>query len=283
MEVQSSDKSLKHQNFINSFSIKDEPVVGNYNKLHHSLDLVHSEFVDKEKLPGPAQQYASLFQKAAAEMISTFILVFVGCGAAMVDTETHGKITGNGVAATFGLLVLMMIYSVGHISGAHMNPAVTFAFASLQQIPWVQVPVYIFSQLAASICASLALKELLKPVELVGITHPAGGIVRSLVLEILLTYILMFVITSVSNNPSVGDLSGLVVACTIAVNSIFGGPVSGASMNPARSIGPAIASNSYTGIWIYILGPALGALGGAWSFKLLNPGAQKTQKLVRDG
>ncbi|KAJ7547366.1 hypothetical protein O6H91_08G082500 [Diphasiastrum complanatum] len=120
----------------------------------------------------------------------------------------------------------------------------------------------------------------MEPVHTVGITYPAGGILRSFVLEILLTYILMFVVTAVSNNPSVGDFSGVVVACTVAANSLFGGPISGASMNPARTIGPAIASNSYTGIWIYILGPALGALGGAWSFKLLNPRAQKNQKTM---
>lgn len=141
-----------------------------------------------------------LLQKAGAELISTFILVFAGCGAIVVDAHRGGVVTHVGVSLTFGLVVVAMIYSVGHISGAHMNPAVTIAFALTRHFPWRQVPVYVVAQCAGGIAASFALALVLQPAALEGATLPAGSDVQSLVLEIIITFVLMFVISAVATD-----------------------------------------------------------------------------------
>ncbi|XP_002986711.2 aquaporin NIP6-1 [Selaginella moellendorffii] len=214
---------------------------------------------------------ATLCQKLGAEVIATFILVFAGAGAGMVNELTNGSLTFFGVAAANGLVVMMMIHATGHISGAHMNPAVTVAFATVRHFPWAQVPLYIGSQIAASVSACFVLRQLLTEVNKIGATVPAAGnVVQALVLEIIVSYILMFVVAAVSTDTrAVGELAGLAVGATVALNNLIAGPLSGASMNPARSIGPAVARNNYSDVWIYIVGPVLGTLGGAWSYNLI--------------
>ncbi|KAJ7145049.1 hypothetical protein O6H91_15G015400 [Diphasiastrum complanatum] len=216
----------------------------------------------------------------AAEMIGTFILVFAGCGSAMVDTKSQGSITHFGVSVSFGLVVMIVIYSIGHISGAHINPAVTIAFATVRHFPWSQVPAYIGAQLLSAIGAAFLLSAIFNPVANIGATIPAGSAAQSFVLEILITYILMFVVSAVATDTrAIGELAGLAVGSTVALNAIFAGPISGASMNPARSLGPAIAANNYKSIWVYIVGPTLGAVLGALSYNMIRLPQEENQKI----
>jgi len=200
-------------------------------------------------------------------MIGTFSLVFAGCGAIMVDTLADGVVTHVGIGLTFGLVIMAMIYATGHISGAHFNPAVTIAFASVGRFPWSQVPFYVMGQIAAAILASEALSIVLGPVANLGMTTPAGAPLQSLVLEGIITFVLMFVIIAVATDSrAVGAMAGWAIGGAVAVGSIFAGPVSGASMNPARSLGPALASGDIQSVWIYILGPLVGAIVGALAY-----------------
>ncbi|KAL2608631.1 hypothetical protein R1flu_027204 [Riccia fluitans] len=226
-----------------------------------------------------------LLRKIVAEMISTFCLVFSGCGAAVVNSgaSTHGVITQLGIATAFGVVVTIMIYSVGHISGAHMNPAVTIAFATVRHFPWGEVPIYIGAQCSGSICAAYALRLIFGNVGKLGATVPAGSVGQSFALEVIITFILMFVVAAVATDTrAVGEMAGIAVGATVALNALFAGPISGASMNPARSIGPAIAGNTFTSIWIYLLAPTLGALLGCWAYALIRgpkPSAADMERL----
>jgi aquaporin NIP len=210
-----------------------------------------------------------LLQKVGAEMIGTFALVFAGCGAMMVDATGAG-IGHTGVCLTFGLVVTAMIYATGHVSGAHFNPAVTLAFASVGSFPWRQVPAYISGQCAAALVAAWLLSVVLGPVGLVGATVPAGTIAQSLVLEVVLTFFLMFVITAVATDARVvGGVAGAAIGATVTLCALMGGPISGASMNPARSLGPALISGATESLWLYGVGPIVGALLGAWAYRLV--------------
>ncbi|KAL3676758.1 hypothetical protein R1sor_026706 [Riccia sorocarpa] len=226
-----------------------------------------------------------IFRKIVAEMVSTFCLVFTGCGAAVVNSgsTTHGVISQLGIAMAFGVVVTVMVYSVGHISGAHMNPAVTIAFATVRHFPWGEVPIYIGAQCTASIIAGYTLRLIFGNVGHLGSTVPAGSAWQSFGLEIIITFILMFVIAAVATDTrAVGELAGIAVGSTVGLNALFAGPISGASMNPARSIGPAIASNTYTSFWVYVVGPILGALIGAWGYALIRgpePSAAEIERL----
>jgi aquaporin Z len=198
--------------------------------------------------------------KVWAELIGTFCLVFAGTGAIVVNDVSGGAVTHVGVALTFGLVVTAMIYSVGDVSGAHLNPAVTLAFWAAGRFPLRAVPVYVASQTAGGIGASGLLWFLFPSHETLGATVPAGPASQSFVLEAVMTAILMFVILSVSTGPKEkGVMAGVAVGGVIAFEALFGGPVSGASMNPVRSLAPAVVSGTFDGLWIYLAAPMLGA------------------------
>jgi MIP family channel proteins len=204
-----------------------------------------------------------------AELVATFALVFAGCGAIIIDTTSHGQVTHVGIAITFGLIIAAMIYATGHISGAHINPAVTLAFALTRHFPLVRVPLYWLAQLVGALLAALLLRALFGNVAHLGTTLPAGSDGQSLVLEMVLTFFLMFVIMAVAtDNRAVGQAAALAIGGTVLLDAMFGGPISGASMNPARSLGPALVSGTLSHLWIYILGPASGALLGAFAYEL---------------
>ncbi len=196
-----------------------------------------------------------------AELIGTFALVFCGTGAVIIDQQSGGSVTHVGVATTFGLIVMSMIYSLGNISGAHLNPAVTIAFTIAKRFPLMQLPGYIISQLAGALLASLTLKFLFPSNEFLGATLPAGTEMQSFILELILTFFLMLVIVNVAiGSKEQGMFAGLAIGGVVALEAMFAGPICGASMNPARSIGPAIASGHLEHLWIYIAAPVVGAM-----------------------
>jgi len=205
----------------------------------------------------------------AAEAIGTFALVFAGCGAIMVDAET-GELGRVGVAITFGLVVMVMIYAVGHVSGAHLNPAVTLGFALTRHVAWSRVTAYWIAQLAGAVCAAAFLRISLGDVANVGTTQPSGSLAQSFVWELLMTALLMFVIMAVATDArAVGEAAAIAIGGTIGLCAMFGGPISGASLNAARSVGPALVSGELNALWLYILAPALGASVGALAYSLV--------------
>lgn len=200
-------------------------------------------------------------KKLFAEFFGTFCLVFAGTGAIIVNDVSGGSIAHVGIALTFGLVVFAMIYTVGDISGAHLNPAVTVGFFAARRFEGRQVLPYIVSQLSGAFSASLLLQFLFPTHATLGATLPSGSVVQSLIFEVILTAILMFVILSVSTGArEKGITAGMVIGAVVALEAIFAGPVSGASMNPARSIAPAVVSLHFSSLWIYLIAPALGAL-----------------------
>jgi aquaporin NIP len=205
----------------------------------------------------------SLPRLLLAEMIGTFALVFAGCGAVMVDAKTH-QLGHVGVAITFGLVILFGIYAVGHISGAHFNPAVTFAFALTRHFPWPRALAYWGAQVAGALVAAALLRASLGNIAHVGATLPSGSQGQSFLWEFVMSGFLMFVILAVATDTrAVGEAAAIAIGGTILFDAMFGGPISGASMNPARSFGPAVVSGDLHTLWLYILAPVLGAsLGG---------------------
>ena len=219
-----------------------------------------------------ALRVSALLQKVGAECIGTFALVFAGCGAIMIDAQT-GVIGHPGVALAFGLVVMVMIYAIGHVSGAHFNPAVTVAFAAMGRFPWRQVAPYILAQCAAATLAALTLKVALGDVASLGGTAPSGSWEQAWVFEGVLTFLLMFVIAGVATDSrAVGQMAGLAVGSTVALCALFGGPVCGASMNPARSLGPALVSGELEALVIYLVAPVIGALLGGGAYSLIRCG-----------
>jgi len=195
----------------------------------------------------------------AAEFLGTFALVFAGTGAIVINDMT-GAITHIGVALTFGLIVLAMIYTFGDVSGAHLNPAVTVGFWLAQRFPGRQVGAYVLAQVAGAVLASGLLRLLFPPSKLLGATQPAGPLMQSFVLETVLTALLMLVILNVSTGAKEkGTTAGIAVGAVIGLEAMFAGPISGASMNPARSLAPALISGHLDALWIYLLAPVLGA------------------------
>ncbi|KAJ4974679.1 hypothetical protein NE237_007853 [Protea cynaroides] len=191
-------------------------------------------------------------RKVVAEIIATFLLVFVTCGSAALNRNDEGKVSRLGASIAGGLIVTVMIYAVGHISGAHMNPAVTFAFATVKHFPWKQVPFYAIAQVSGGMAASFTLGILLHPIKNLGTTSPSGSSLQALVMEIVVTFSMMFITSAVATDTkAIGELAGIAVGSAVCITSILAGPISGGSMNPARSIGPAVASGSYKGIWLF--------------------------------
>jgi len=201
-----------------------------------------------------------MMKKCVAEMIGTFALVFAGTGAIVINDVTNGGITHVGIALTFGLVVLAMIYTVGEISGAHLNPAVTLGFWLAGRFPAGQVGPYLGSQAAGAFAASLVLKLMFPAHPNLGSTLPAGSELQSFAFELLLTFILMFVILNVSTGAKEkGITAGIAVGAVIAFEAMFAGKICGASMNPARSLAPAIVSGTLQHLWIYLTAPVMGA------------------------
>ncbi|KAL2936650.1 Aquaporin NIP6-1 [Bienertia sinuspersici] len=205
-----------------------------------------------------------LTKKVLAEFVGTFMLICAGAATAIVNQKTDGTETLIGLAASSGLAVMIIILSTGHISGAHLNPSVTIAFAALKHFPWNQVPIYIGAQTLASLCAAFLLKAIFHPFMGGGVTVPSVHYGQAFVLEFIIAFNLMFVVTAVATDTrAVGELAGIAVGATVMLNVLIAGPTTGASMNPVRTLGPAIAANNYKGIWIYFTAPFLGALCGA--------------------
>jgi aquaporin Z len=199
-------------------------------------------------------------KKWCAEFLGTFCLVFAGTGAIVVNETSHGVVTHVGVALTFGLVVLAMIYTVGDISGAHLNPAVTFGFWTARRQSGRGVLPYVASQMAGALAASGLLRFLFPENQLLGATLPAGSEMQSFVLETVLTFFLMLTILNVSTGAKEkGITAGIAVGAVIGLEAMFAGPICGASMNPARSLAPALMSGHLEHVWIYLAAPPLGA------------------------
>ncbi|MBI3408353.1 MAG: aquaporin [Planctomycetes bacterium] len=199
-------------------------------------------------------------KKLAAELFGTFALVFAGTGAIVINDVTGGVVSHVGIAVTFGLIVLAMIYAVGEVSGAHLNPAVTIGFVAARRFPVRRALPYIASQCVGALLASLCLCVLFPQHESLGATRPWGHPIQSLLLEAILTALLMFVILSVSTGAKEkGITAGIAVGSVIALEAMLAGPISGASMNPARSLAPAVVSLQLDNLWIYLLAPVVGA------------------------
>ena len=202
-------------------------------------------------------------KKYSAEFIGTFALVFAGTGAIVINDTSGGAVTNVGVALTFGLIVLAMIYAVGDISGAHLNPAVTLGFFAARRLHGATTLPYIISQLLGALAASGLLHALFPQHRTLGATVPAGPAAQSFVLEIVLTAFLMFVILNVSTGAKERRITGgIAIGSVIALEALFAGPISGASMNPARSFAPALISQHLSGLWIYLVAPIVGAIIG---------------------
>ena len=196
-----------------------------------------------------------------AEFLGTFILVFAGTGAIVINQTTGGVIGHAGIALVFGLVVLAMIYTFGDVSGAHLNPAVTIGFAVAGRFPLTEIPGYITSQLGGAFAASGLLKILFPASATLGATLPAGTVTQSFILEIILTAILMLVILSVSTGAKEkGVTAGIAIGAMITLEAMFAGPICGASMNPARSLAPAIISGNLQHLWLYPAAAILGAI-----------------------
>lgn len=205
-----------------------------------------------------------------AEAIGTYGLVFAGTGAVTINAETSGAVTHIGIGLTFGLIVMAMIYATGHISGAHLNPAVTLAFTAARHFPVRLVPGYLVAQLAGAILASLTLRAMFGEAGLLGTTLPRGSDRQSLLLELVLTFFLMFVIMAVATDVrAVGQAAAIAIGGTVGLEALFAGPISGASMNPARSLAPALVSGTWHSQWLYLVGPIVGAVIGALVYRAL--------------
>jgi aquaporin Z len=203
------------------------------------------------------------------EIIGTFFLVFVGCGAMVINTEMGGVISHVGVAMSWGLIVMVLIYAIGDISGAHLNPAVTIGFFVAKRFPIKKVLPYVFAQLIGALLAAYSLKILFPLNETLGASLPSGTWQQSFIFEVILTFLLMFVILNVSTGAKEkGIMAGAAIGATVGLEAMFAGPICGASMNPVRSIGPALASGHTEYLWAYIVATILGAILAVLAFKL---------------
>lgn len=210
-------------------------------------------------------------QKYLSEIIGTFAMLFCGTGAIIINQETNGSITHLGIAITFGLVVMAMIHSLGRISGAHFNPAVTIAFAVAKKFEVKEVLPYIISQLIGALLASATLRLLFPKNVFLGATMPLNNDFQAFILEFIITFILMFVIINVAHgSKEQGLVAGISIGATVLLLALFAGPICGASMNPIRSLAPAIVSGHLEHIWIYLLSPTFGAIFSVIVWKYIN-------------
>ncbi|MCO5567647.1 hypothetical protein L7F22_021341 [Adiantum nelumboides] len=230
-----------------------------------------------------------LCKKVSAEFVGTFLLIFAAEGAAIMNDRLKGVLTYMGVGLAAGLAVAILILSIGHISGAHLNPAATLAFAVIKEFQWFEVPFYIITQLGASIFAAASLKVIFNYDGLAGLTVPSSSPLQAFLVEFLITFILMFVATAVSTDSrAVRDLAGPAIGATVFLNNLLAGALTGASMNPVRTLGPAIVTNSYKMVWVYLTAPVVGAVTGSATYTLMRidnvitDNSQMDQKLSKD-
>ena len=210
-----------------------------------------------------------LARRAASEALAAFALVFAGCGAIVADAQYDGALGAVGVSLVFGLIIMVMIYATGHLSGAHINPAVTIAFTLSRHFPARDAAAYVAAQLMGATLGALVLLAVWtdQPGDL-GATVPSVGAGSAFVYELVLTAFLMFVIMAVATDTrAVGAAAAIAIGGTVGLDALFGGPVTGASMNPARSFGPALAAGEWSDFWIYVLGPLAGAALGAFAYQ----------------
>ena len=209
-------------------------------------------------------------KKYYAEALGTFALVFCGTGAIIINQESGGAITHVGIAFTFGLIVMVMIYALGPVSGAHLNPAVTIAFTIAKRFPAKEIFPFVLSQTIGAFLASFALRMMFPQNDLLGSTLPAGSELQSFMLEAILTFFLMLVIIQVATgSKEQGMFAGLAIGSTVLLEAMFAGPVCGASMNPIRSLSPAVVSGHLEHLWIYLSAPMLGAALAVGSWKII--------------
>ncbi len=209
-------------------------------------------------------------KKYISEFIGTFAMIFCGTGAMTINEITGGEVTHVGIAITWGLIVMAMIYAFGEISGAHFNPAVSIAFAYAKKFSWKEVPKYILAQVLGALIASFLLWFLFPASETLGATIPTVDVWRAFILEFLLTYFLMLVIINVSTgSKEIGIIAGIAIGGVILLEAMFAGPITKASMNPARSLAPGLVSGNVQHLWLYIIAPILGALVAVISCKMV--------------
>jgi aquaporin Z len=211
-------------------------------------------------------------QALVAEFVGTFFLVFAGTGAIVIDAITH-SITHVGVSLVFGLVVAALVYALAHVSGAHFNPAVTIGFWTAGEFPGARVLPYIAAQVLGAVSAAAVIRAMFGVVASLGTTLPNGNVRTSFWLEVLMTLLLVFVILgSAVHGRAIKSFAGLAIGSTIALDAMFGGPVSGASMNPARSLGPALVAGVWANQWIYVVAPIVGAILAVRVYRLILDG-----------
>ncbi|KAH0450415.1 hypothetical protein IEQ34_021107 [Dendrobium chrysotoxum] len=245
-----NERSMEEGSPPNSKEDKDRSSTDNDHALNISVPFLH---------------------KIIAEILGTFFIIFTGYTLVIVNKSTKGSVMFPGISVVWVLVLAVMINSVGHFSGAHFNPAVTISFATCQRFPWKQVPAYIAAQVLGSTLASGMLHLLFGGwQELFPGIIPTGLNVQSLILEFIISFYLMFLVSGLATvNRAIGEHARTTVGATVLLNVGFAGLISGASMNPARGLGPAIIGNRYGAIWVYMVGPICGTIIGAWAYNLI--------------